>query len=1094
MDIVAKADARLAVLEERESEQDLLSPEGFYVRRPYYDAVQQGEKALLRAGRDFPEAWPSYADALRSPSRVLRSVGALVLGYGLPQSRDLIWTALEEIPPDFKADFFQSVLPAAASFSFGDESLQPPERSLARALAIEATRQHPDPKARAIALSFLVVKGRAADDSDYDYDFDLLRERFEHDPDLLVQRAAVRMAGLFGDQPGNLDLKAIVLEEEDRTLLRDAIEARSYWSMLGSRPKAFELCAGVICDWLHTGYISCRDWSDEEIARLTKLLLEERSLELRDAVSMALADRYRGWGRCVSAGGRGAPQPRKIPGLKVHEWGVWQAQAGTMTPVEKLLAELPAFVHRSQVPAEELWRERSYLPGIVTKPVLFFYTPEPLSLLVRVDFFGGRPWTFFPHATDYQETTEIAGYSNWNARQQTLRIREFADRKGLTPDWIEVLRPSATPRARARSIPGFRRLPPEHLRPFYRGAPWMFPGHDRHPTLTGPGPVVFTGVGIEWCGLRVGYSSDLEAPLVPVERSHWWSALREVPSSPVAVRGESERFLFYDGAVNLRAPVTLAWEDDAHRVLLLSTTDFGAYPEVAERQRELWGEDVYSDTTRESERYPDAAPLPAVFVVSKPQGAEASGTLLEDVESRTSGIRVPLDSLPLVGQALRRRMGEVVVNEGLTVEETRALLATFEKEFFLTPGIRALTVIPRWLYDGMLPLEIDPAPGEIVRVGIIWSEGVPTSTPPPDAAPARAAAWTPRPVKVERSKVEILETPLELETGIPFSVDGDGRLSGLPFPIDVNSLARNGRAVILRELSKQPGGLYLADLEAMRAVRVATLPGYWDRNASASYRVSGYGKRVFLQRSNEKPPAFAIFDLERRRLLRAPAPAFGCTDIAASTDGSRVAWVKAGFYDAEDEVAVLDLRAGEILRVLFQFPQGSRLDGRCGGWLSVSPDGNRLACALSSPEGDAEIFVVDLVAQTAVNVSQSPAEDNYPCLAQDGRLVLFSSDRDRGQSLYLADVETRTLTRVVRQHGDGCEPWITEDGRWIFIALEGALWRKDLASGVETRLLGSETEDVFATSISADGTKALVDWTERESRRTKTRFHDLGAP
>jgi hypothetical protein len=33
-------------------------------------------------------------------------------------------------------------------------------------------------------------------------------------------------------------------------------------------------------------------------------------------------------------------------------------------------------------------------------------------------------------------------------------------------------------------------------------------------------------------------------------------------------------------------------------------------------------------------------------------------------------------------------------------------------------------VIPQWLYDAMLPIEIDPQPGELVRVGIIWREGV----------------------------------------------------------------------------------------------------------------------------------------------------------------------------------------------------------------------------------------------------------------------------------------------------------------------------------------------------------------------------------
>jgi len=106
---------------------------------------------------------------------------------------------------------------------------------------------------------------------------------------------------------------------------------------------------------------------------------------------------------------------------------------------------------------------------------------------------------------------------------------------------------------------------------------------------------------------------------------------------------------------------------------------------------------------------------------------------------------------------------------------------------------------------------------------------------------------------------------------------------------------------------------------------------------------------------------------------------------------------------------------------------------------------------------------------------------------------LFSSDRDRAGSLYLADTRTRTLTRVVPRHGEGCDPWITEDGSQVFFAFEGALWRKDLKSQSETKLISSETENVYHASISGDGKRALIEWIQRETRRTRTTFHELGA-
>jgi hypothetical protein len=317
-------------------------------------------------------------------------------------------------------------------------------------------------------------------------------------------------------------------------------------------------------------------------------------------------------------------------------------------------------------------------------------------------------------------------------------------------------------------------------------------------------------------------------------------------------------------------------------------------------------------------------------------------------------------------------------------------------------------------------------------------------------------------------------------------------ISGFPFRFEARRLTWNGRGILLRELSKEPTGLYLADLQDRLATRVATLPGYWDRVHVESF-VSGDSQRIFFTSPKEEPSTLMIADRGQKKILRAPVSDRSCSEFETSGDGNRVAWVEPAGFDAGDRAVVLDLQAGELLQVQFEQPQTRPWAEGCGGRLSISPDGHRLACVVRSANGDGEILLLDLDTGTVLNVSGSLAEDRNPCLAQGGRLVLFSSDRDRGNSLYLADAEAGTLAKVVKQTGGGCAPWITEDGSQVFFALEGALWRKDLKSGQEAKVIGSETENVYGASISADGKRALVNWIERETRRSRITLHELSS-
>src|SRR5437868_2146843 len=71
---------------------------------------------------------------------------------------------------------------------------------------------------------------------------------------------------------------------------------------------------------------------------------------------------------------------------------------------------------------------------------------------------------------------------------------------------------------------------------------------------------VVSAVGSRWQSLIVTPSklAWMQPPAVPTDNKYaWWNRLRQVPGSWVSSRGESERFLYYDGPTRARSPVTV---------------------------------------------------------------------------------------------------------------------------------------------------------------------------------------------------------------------------------------------------------------------------------------------------------------------------------------------------------------------------------------------------------------------------------------------------------------------------------------------------------------------------------------------------------
>jgi hypothetical protein len=77
---------------------------------------------------------------------------------------------------------------------------------------------------------------------------------------------------------------------------------------------------------------------------------------------------------------------------------------------------------------------------------------------------------------------------------------------------------------------------------------------------------------------------------------------------------------------------------------------------------------------------------------------------------------VPFAPKAEVVEETRRLLESVLAKEGLYADEAVAMVRTWSRSWLSSEGTRILYVVPRELTDRLLPLRIDPAPDEVLRV------------------------------------------------------------------------------------------------------------------------------------------------------------------------------------------------------------------------------------------------------------------------------------------------------------------------------------------------------------------------------------------
>jgi hypothetical protein len=179
-----------------------------------------------------------------------------------------------------------------------------------------------------------------------------------------------------------------------------------------------------------------------------------------------------------------------------------------------------------------------------------------------------------------------------------------------------------------------------------------------------------------------------------------WSYARAVAANPVRIAGvpgattedQNEKFLFYRGLGNFQLPVTATAPDAGHVSL----------------------QNVYGEA------------IGRVFVMNV--GADAGAF---DVHAEGIGAGAKLEtSVPSAdglaiddfADALAGEVTTALDATGLYHDEALAMVSTWRRQWFKTPGVRLLYLVPQAWTDASIPLTVTPAPDATVRVMMIRVE------------------------------------------------------------------------------------------------------------------------------------------------------------------------------------------------------------------------------------------------------------------------------------------------------------------------------------------------------------------------------------
>ena len=202
---------------------------------------------------------------------------------------------------------------------------------------------------------------------------------------------------------------------------------------------------------------------------------------------------------------------------------------------------------------------------------------------------------------------------------------------------------------------------------------------------------------LAWNDLAVGTRG-----VGPVTDEHVWTAPRKVQAANVTnVEGESERYLFYRGVGHIRAPLRATMNRKAGELAIQANFDQVLAAGGQARIPQLWLISVNQDG-RCAFRQLDGFDVDA------------------DSQRRLALISYRFEAGDYAAanrDRLEASMHAALVADGLYADEATALLTTWQRSYFASPGLRLFYLVPRVWTDRQLPLALS-RDAEIDRVMI----------------------------------------------------------------------------------------------------------------------------------------------------------------------------------------------------------------------------------------------------------------------------------------------------------------------------------------------------------------------------------------
>lgn len=228
------------------------------------------------------------------------------------------------------------------------------------------------------------------------------------------------------------------------------------------------------------------------------------------------------------------------------------------------------------------------------------------------------------------------------------------------------------------------------LTEFYPKAIPTAPGMQTNGAWSNEIPITSETVGsLEWKTLTINASS-----LLPKTDWHVWLAPRNTAAAQlVASNGESEKYLFYRGVGNRRAPVSVRDDTISGRLVV---ERLGDGSNLQQRVPALWLLDVRADG-RSAWRAVEGR-------------VNQSDRIVADLRNDFDEGDYRVNSV----ESLRAQMHLALVKDGLFADEATAMLSTWQRAYFESFGKRLFFVVPREWTDAVLPLEIS-VPAQVTR-------------------------------------------------------------------------------------------------------------------------------------------------------------------------------------------------------------------------------------------------------------------------------------------------------------------------------------------------------------------------------------------